>query len=436
MPWIGSTSIFGMLRAAAAKPLWSSAPSMIKALVRPRPEKWPVRVLVLASLIATFSTTIKPPSLALADSAWRSASARTFFGRSWAWLRTTGPKARPPPRNCGTRAEPWRAPPVPFCLYIFLPVRQISARPLALCVPAWRLLSCHCTQRAMMSWRGSRPKMVSESWTEPASFPSRVVTFNSISRLLRSRSSVRFASNLELAGLRSFLRQRLLDGVAHADPAALGTGNGAFDEDQTALDIELNDPKVERGDAVDAHVTGHLLVLPGLARVLTATGRTDRTVRDRDAVSGAQTAEVPALHTAGKTLADRSTGDVDELTDDKVVGQDLGADGDHLIRGDAEFLDLPLRLDLGDRELAALRLGHVHGLAAARTKLERDITVFLFGAVAYDLAIAELQHGHGDMFAGLCKDPRHPDLLCDHSGAHRRASCSFCPLVANVIQKS
>src|SRR6185295_10444596 len=25
-------------------------------------------------------------------------------------------------------------------------------------------------------------------------------------------------------------------------------------------------------------------------------------------------------------------------------------------------------------------------------------------------------------------DPRHPDLLCDHSGAHRRASCSFCPL--------
>ena len=32
--------------------------------------------------------------------------ARTFFGRSVACERTTGPKARPPPRNCGTRAEP------------------------------------------------------------------------------------------------------------------------------------------------------------------------------------------------------------------------------------------------------------------------------------------------------------------------------------------
>src|SRR4051812_26025891 len=31
------------------------------------------------------------------------------------------------------------------------------------------------------------------------------------------------------------------------------------------------------------------------------------------------------------------------------------------------------------------------------------------------------------MLAGLRKDPRHPDLLCDHSGAHRRASCSVCP---------
>jgi hypothetical protein len=119
-----------------------------------------------------------------------------------------------------------------------------------------------------------------------------------------------------------------------------------------------------------------------------------------------------------------------------VISLDLGTDGDHGIRGDAEFLDPALRLYLGDRELAAFGLGHVNGLAAARPKLERNVTVLLFGAVAYDLAIAELQHGHGDMFAGLRKDPRHPDLLCDHSGAHRLASCSFCPLKADGIQKS
>src|SRR5205823_5822468 len=106
MPWIGSTSMFGILRAAAAKPVWSSAPSMISALVRPRPEKCPTSALVLAASSLADSITIRPPSFAFAESAWRSASARTFFGRSVACERTTGPKARPPPRNCGTRAEP------------------------------------------------------------------------------------------------------------------------------------------------------------------------------------------------------------------------------------------------------------------------------------------------------------------------------------------
>src|SRR5215471_1513224 len=429
MPWIGSTSMFGMLRAAAAKPLCSSAPSMISALVRPRPEKWPIRALVLAASSLAASMTTRSPSLAFAESACLSASARTFFGRPVACERTTGPKARPPPRNCGTRAEPWRAPPVPFCLYIFLPVRQTSARPCVLWVPAWRLLSCHCTQRAMMSARGSRPKMASDSCTEPAALPSSVMTFSSISRalLLGRRFRSLTARDLELAGLRRFLRQRLLDGVADADPAALGAGNGAFDEDQAALDIGRDHAQVQRGDAVDAHVAGHLLVLPGLAGVLTAAGRTDRAVRDRHAVGGAQTSEIPALHAAGKTLADRGAGDIDELADHEMVGLDLSADRDQAFLRDAEFRDLALRLDLGRGELAALGLRHVDGLAGAGAELQRNVTVLLGRAVAQHLAVTQLQHGHRDVLAGIRKDPRHPDLLCDHSGAHRRASCSFCP---------
>src|SRR5437016_1399481 len=242
--------------------------------------------------------------------------------------------------------------------------------------------------------------------------------------------------DLELAGLRRFLRQRLLHGVAHPDPAALGAGNGAFDQDQAAFDVGRDHAQVQRGDAVDAHVAGHLLVLEGLAGVLTAAGRTDRTVRDRHAVGGAQTAEVPALHTAGKTLADRSAGDVDELAHDEVVSLDLGANRDQRVLRHAEFRDLALRLDLGDRELAAFGLRHVDGLAGTRTELQRDVAVGFSRAVAQNLAIAQLQHGHGDMFAGLRKDPRHPDLLCDHSGAHRRASCSFCPLLARTGAKN
>src|SRR3954466_13507380 len=174
----------------------------------------------------------------------------------------------------------------------------------------------------MISLRGSRPKISSDSWTEPASLPSRVVTFNSISRaLLLGRCSCRFgaAHDLELAGLRSFLRQRLLDGIAHRDPAALGAGNGALDEDQPALDVGLHDAQIERGDAIDTHVTRHLLVLEGLAGILTSAGRTDRTMRHRHAVGSAQAAEIPALDAAGKTLADRGAGDVDELADHEMV---------------------------------------------------------------------------------------------------------------------
>src|SRR6201991_1781927 len=287
----------------------------------------------------------------------------------------------------------------------------------------------------MMSLRGSRPKMASDSWTEPASLPSRVVTFSSISRALllgrRFRCLFAAASNLELARLGSLLRQRLLDGVAHRNPAALGAGNGAFDEDQAACYVGLHHAKIERGDAIDTHVTGHLLVLEGLAGILTAAGRTDRTMRDRDTVGGAQAAEIPALHAAGKTLTDRGAGDVDELTDHEMVRLNLGANRDQRVFRHTELGDLPLGFDLGHRKLAALRLRQIDGLAGTRTELQRDVTVLLGRAVAQHLAIAQLQHGHRDMFAGLCKDPRHPDLLCDHSGAHRRASCSFCPLTSD-----
>src|SRR5580704_5041090 len=355
MPCTGSTSTWGMLRAALAKFGCNSAPSMMSTLFSEALSNSLRSVAVLPSARSALSQTMTPPSRSLADSACFKASARTFLGRSCACERTTGPIARPPPRNCGTRAEPWRAPPVPFCLYIFLPVHQISARPLALWVPAWRLLSCHCTQRARMSARGSRPKISSESWTEPAALPSRVVTFSSISRALLRRlcfgRRLVAAGDLELAGLRRFLRQRLLHGVAHPDPAALGAGNGAFDQDQAALDVGRDHTQVERGDAVDAHMAGHLLVLPGLAGVLTAAGRTDRAVRDRHAVGGAQTAEIPALHAAGKPLTDRGAGDVDELADDEMIGLDLGANRDQRVFRHAEFGELALGLDLGDREL-------------------------------------------------------------------------------------
>src|ERR1041385_5229752 len=207
----------------------------------------------------------------------------------------------------------------------------------------------------MRSGRGARPKISSDSLTEPASLPSRVVTFISMSRaLLRSFSSrSRFhlgrrlgrGRRLELAGLRQVLRRRLLHGVAHRDPATLVARYRALDHDQAALDVGLHHAKVERGDLIGAEMARHLLVLEGLAGVLAATRRTNGAMRDRHAVRGTQTAEVPALHAAGETLADGGAGDVDELADQEMVGRDLGADRDQRIGADAEFGDRALGLD-------------------------------------------------------------------------------------------
>src|ERR1700736_5887761 len=260
----------------------------------------------------------------------------------------------------------------------------------------------------MMSGRGSRPKIASGTVTEPTDWPSRVVTFSSMSRALlsrrrgafsgrrdgffsSSRSSRSFISQAELARLRGLFRQRLLHRVAHRDPAALGARHCALDQNEPARHVGLHDLEVERRHAVDAEVAGHLLVLEGLARVLAAAGRAVRAVRDRHAVGGAQAAEVPALHRPGEALADRGAGHVDELADDEMIRGDLGADRNHAVLAHAELGDLALRLDLGDREMPALGLDHVLDLAGAGTELEREVAVLVLGAVGDDLTIAVAQ---------------------------------------------
>src|SRR5262245_39867485 len=185
-------------------------------------------------------------------------------------------------------------------------------------------------QRWMMSVRGSRPKIASGNLTEPASLPSRVVIFISMSRALLRGSSrlrrgrlgwlllglrrglglrLRFRLGLgaladaEFARLRRFLRQLLLHGITHRHPAALGAGNRPFDKQEATLHIGLHDLEIERRHALDTEMTRHLLVLEGLAGILTAAGAADRAVRNRHTVRGAQATEVPALHAAGKALA-------------------------------------------------------------------------------------------------------------------------------------
>src|SRR5271156_5140424 len=182
----------------------------------------------------------------------------------------------------------------------------MSARFLTACVPLWRLANCHTTQRWMRSVRGSSPKMVSDTVTEPEFLPSSDVTFSSMSRaLLRCGGGRLFArrrscgsrglGEFELAGLRHAVGQSLLHSIAHRDPAALDARHCAFDQNEAALNVGLHDFQVERGHAVDAEMARHFLVLERPAGVLPAAGRTDRAVRNGDAVAGAQAAEIPAF---------------------------------------------------------------------------------------------------------------------------------------------
>src|SRR6202020_510666 len=132
--------------------------------------------------------------------------------------------------------------------------------------------------------------------------------------------------------------------------------------------------------AIRSHMAAHLLVLPGLAWILAATGRAMRTMRDRHAVGGAQTAKVPALHRAGETLADRHTRDIDILSNSEVVGGDPRSARDHFVLFDAELGEPHLRLDMGDGEAAALGLRHVLDLGLADAELKRGIAILFLGA--------------------------------------------------------
>src|ERR1700688_3437054 len=175
--------------------------------------------------------------------------------------------------------------------------------------------------RAIRSPRGSRPKTVSSSSSEPAAAPSIDVMSNftaSFSLGLGRRR--RLGRNAELAGQRSVLVQRLLDGVTHRDPTAGEARDRTFHENQAARDVGLDDAKVLRRHLIGAHVAGHFLVLPGLAGVLTAAGRSVRSMRNRNAVGRAQTAEILALHRTGEALAERHAGNVDELTHREMIG--------------------------------------------------------------------------------------------------------------------
>src|SRR6266850_8295223 len=162
----------------------------------------------------------------------------------------------------------------------------------------------------------------------------------------------------------------------------------------------------------------HLLVLKGLARILTLTGRTMTTMRDRYAVTGAQPAEIMPLHRAGKALADRDSDHVDMLPRKKMGGGDLRTDFQQGIPGDAKLGKTRLRLDLRLGEMAPLRLGHILCFCGSDAELQGCVTVLLLGANGDDLAVVDPEHGHRDMIPLCREDAGHAQFSREEAGAH------------------
>src|SRR5579872_3741080 len=434
MPACGSTSTLGRLRAARANCSSTAAPAMMSTDSQPSfLNCWP-SALVLASFICASSITTSLPSACFAESALLRPSRRTFFCRSKPWSRTTGPKITAPPRNCGERRLPWRARPVPFWRQGFLVVPWMSLMPFVAWVPARRLASCQFTTRARMSRRTGAPNTASGRSISPTSLLSRFLTetFISLASRLGSLGRRFRRGGLGLGGLERGRERQLrvlrelpaLGRIADQHEAALVAGDCALDQDDAALGVGGDYLEVLRGDPGRPHVARHALVLEDLAGILALTGRAVAPVRDRDAVGRAQAAEVVPLHDALEAAADADAGHVHELAGDEMLHRDLGPDLEERVLVDPEFHDLPLRLDLGFREMAALRLGGVLGLAGSDAELDRVVLVLLLGAHGNDLTVVDLEHGHGHVVAVRVEHAGHPELLRDETGTHRRLSCS------------
>ena len=192
-------------------------------------------------------------------------------------LRMPGAKATPPPVNCGARIVPWRARPVPFWRHGFARPPETSPRLLAPRVPARCAFSSARTASCTRCGLTSAPNTAASSVT-----------------LLRGRRRrARVPSTQPSVGASRISTMPLF-----------GPGNGALDEQQVALDVDLVDGEPELGDALAAHAAGHLHALEDARRRRRRADRAGLADVVRAVADGAAL-EVVALDRALEALADR-----------------------------------------------------------------------------------------------------------------------------------
>src|SRR6201999_1480229 len=139
------------------------------------------------------------------------------------WGRGFGPKATPPPKRLGTPSVPTRARPVPFWRQALAVVKATSPRVRVEAVPRRRdAMSARAASCTSDWWNGS-----AKSASGRAALPEPPIT------------------------------GALLGIGTNLDDRVLGAGDGAFDQQQVAVGVDLGDFQAALGAALVAHLTRH-----------------------------------------------------------------------------------------------------------------------------------------------------------------------------------
>lgn len=236
------------------------------------------------------------------------------------------------------------------------------------------------------------------------------------------------------------------------DQAAIGSGDGALDQNDVVFGIDVDDVEVADRHLFGAVVAGHFLALLGTAEtsVRGQVRTTDRAVNLFHAVAGAQALEVPALHGAGETAALARADHVDalgilenfrdgELVADLVFGRRFFK---------AEFADVLLGFAIGlggqrdasGEALATLRFQTIGDVTAFRADgsfaglvfvadLDRFVAIDFDGADLQDRAGTSLDHRHRRRFALFIVNLSHADFSAENTLRHgtHLADINECP---------
>src|SRR5712692_2543843 len=177
---------------------------------------------------------------------------------------------------------------------------------------------------------------------------------------------------------------------ADQDQGALRARHAAFDEDEVPLRIDADHLVRAGGDALVAHLTGHLQALENACRVGGADGA--RLADVHRAVRLGPAAELVPLDEALEALALRRGGDIDELAGGEDLRLELLAGLEAFVAPDLD--DVAVRLDVCLLELPVGWLGELFLVRHLERNAGGRVAVFLGGAQAQDPAGAGLEHGH------------------------------------------